>query len=107
MLEGIFEKYPKDMTEKIITMHFHQNTSADFMRSYVRDPNYLRMDIMERLGAAYDYIFRMDEHRPFTLKEATGLVDMIGPEYVTHEMGASDMGVRITDFKLQRSLFQS
>lgn len=107
MLEGIFEKYPEDMMDKIITMHFHQNTSADFMRSYARDSKYTEMDVMERLDAAYEYIFGMDEHRPFTMKEAVGLVDIIRPEYVTHEMGAPETGARIMDFERQRSLFQS
>ena len=105
MLAGIFEKYPEDMIDKIITMHFHQNTSADFMRSYARDSNYLGMDVMERLDIAYGYIFGMDEHRPFTMKEATELVDIIRPEYVTHEMGALETEARIMDFEQQRSLF--
>ncbi|MFA5453323.1 MAG: hypothetical protein WC248_07100 [Candidatus Methanomethylophilaceae archaeon] len=106
ILERIFENYPKEMIDRIITMHLHQNTSADFMKTYSRDPNYLRLGTIDRLNVAYGYIFKMDEHRPFTLKEATHLVDIIKPKYVTHEMGAVDILARIRDFKQQRALFQ-
>lgn len=105
VLNGIIDDYPEDMIDRIFTMHLHVNTSADFINSHVEDPDFKKLSVMERFNMAYPYVCRMDEHRPFTTKDAVGIVERLSPEYVTHEMGASDTKEKVRDYLLQRSLF--
>ena len=47
----------------------------------------------------------MDQHRPFTVPEVKRITDILRPDFVTHEMGASDVSQRESDYHTQRSLF--
>ena len=105
LLTGIFEGYPKDMIDDIGVIHLHVNSSADYIRNFDAPDDFLRMGINERLNIGYGFVGGMDQHRPFTIKDVTRITDILGPDYVTHEMGAPDTDVRDADYRLQRSMF--
>lgn len=105
LLLKIFDTYPEDMVEDITTMHLHVNTSADVIRAYIPPVGYDDLDLMDRYSVAYKYVCSIDQHRPFSDKNAKRLVEYISPDFVTHEIGESDMGKKLSAFGQQRSLF--
>lgn len=105
LLTEIFERYPKDMLDDIGVVHLHVNSSADYIKNYKAPKDVDKMCLNDRLGVGYSFVPGMDQHRPFSVKEVVGLIDLLDPDYVTHEMGASDPVQREADYRQQRSLF--
>ncbi len=104
-LKKIFEKYPKDLIEKITTVHFHTNCSGNYIPyfdEHTRNPNDSVVDI---IAIANEHVSKMDQHQPFTNKAAKELIDILQPDFITHEMLGSDLSQRLSAFSSQRSLF--
>ena len=106
LLTEIFEGYPQDMLDDIGTIHLHVNSSADYIKNYDAPEDFPKMSIGERLRAGYGFVGGMDQHRPFSVKEVRRITDILKPDYVTHEMGASETDARERDYHQQRSLFR-
>jgi len=96
-LMDIFRDYSDDLKERIVTMHLHLSTSCELPAV----PDISMMTQNEKLTAAYERVSRMDQHRPFTMRECTALVNEIRPSFVTHEISYSGL----SGMKGQRSLF--
>ena len=105
LLTDIFGGYPKDMIDDIGVIHLHVNSSADYIRNFDAPKDFLDMSFSDRLGIGYGFVGGMDQHRPFSVKEATRITDVLRPDFVTHEMGAHDNDERDADYHRQRSLF--
>jgi len=99
------DSYPKDMLDRIIAMHLHVNTSADYIASYTPDKDLKSKGHMARYSSAYRHVTSMDQHLPFTDKGITEVVERISPEYVNHEMGAVGIEEKVRDYRIQRALF--
>ena len=105
LLLDVFDGYPEDMIDDIVTVHLHVNTSAEYIRSHKGDPMFGERPFMERLRMGYKHVCSMDTHRPFSVAEARDLADRLSPDFVTHEMGAVNADDRVKDYLIQRSLF--
>lgn len=105
-LTDIVTDYPEEMKDRIVTMHLHLNTSAEYMRSHVERSDFLNLNVLDRLSAGYDHVCRMDEHRPFSMEEVVRIAEIVDPAYITHEMVAQSIDLQIGCFEQQRSLFQ-
>jgi hypothetical protein len=106
VLNGIVDRYPKDLLDDIVAIHLHVNTSRDVidgLRSTT--PDMYSGGHMERYRRGYSLVTSMDQHRPFTDKGVVQLVERLSPEYVNHEMGAVEIPDRVRDYMVQRSLF--
>lgn len=99
------DSYPNEMLDRIIAMHLHVNTSAEYIASYVPDPEFGSKGHMARYSSAYRHVTSMDQHRPFTDRGIVDVVERIAPDYVNHEMGAVTLEDKIRDYRIQRSLF--
>jgi hypothetical protein len=102
----ILDRYPKELIDRIVTMHLHVNSSADPLKDYPRGGGIDSAPIMQRVERAYGYVSSVDQHRPFSLRSVTRLVEMVQPKFVTHEMGAQDPVAKVADYRQQRKLFQ-
>ena len=105
LLTGIFEKYPKDMIDDIGVIHLHRNESAGYIKRYQAPEGIYDRSIDDILDEGYGFVSGMDQHRPFTKKDVLRITDLLRPDYVTHEMGASSPSERESDYRMQRSLF--
>ena len=105
LLTDIFSGYPEDMIDAIGVIHLHVNSSADYIRNYDAPKDFGAMGINDRLQQGYRFVGGMDQHRPFSVKDVRRITDILRPDYVTHEMGASDTDRREADYHQQRSLF--
>lgn len=101
----IFDTYPRDMKDRIGTMHLHLSTSAEYRHSFEHSERPPGESMEKTLERTYPHIIKIDQHRPFSDRRCTLLTDALEPEFVTHEMIGSGSGDPIEDFVRQRSLF--
>ena len=102
----IIGQYPKDMIDRIGTVHLQCSASAQYRTTFEEasfDPG---CDMKAWCEAAYHHAGRIDQHRPFTSKRALEIVDILRPDYLTHELYGSASGDRWKDVTGQRSLFK-
>ena len=98
----IFSRYPSDLVDRVMTVHFHWSASWPYRSTYEeRVPG---DDIMAFITQAFGHISNIDQHMPFDDPLCLELIDILEPEYVTHEMPGSKDGM-LEDFRVQRSLF--
>ena len=98
----VFSGYPEDMVDRIETVHFHWSASYPYRSTFEeRTPG---DDLMSYISDAFSHITRIDQHMPFDDPRCLELIDLLRPEYVTHEMPGSKAGM-LEDFRQQRSLF--
>lgn len=105
ILSDVFDGYPEEMIDDIITIHLHTNSSAGYLERYDPPEGFGEMDIGDRLREGSRFVFGIDSHLPFTRKEITEQVERLRPEFVTHEMGAGESRAFQKDYVTQRSLF--
>jgi hypothetical protein len=101
-LADVFSGYSQDIIDKVETVHFHYSASWDYRQSFEeKSPG--DVPIKEYVIGMYSHIGKIDQHMPFSDPRCKELLDILQPEYVTHEMPGSDVGP-IEDFIKQRSL---
>ena len=100
----IFEKYPREMKDRIMTMHLQLSTSAEYTNSVYPEVD-MSLPPKERLSKAYGHVCRIDQHRQFTSEKCIDLVNAISPDFVTHEIVPPLWDDRLSCFRAQRSFF--
>lgn len=103
-LSKVFKGYGQDVIDRICTVHLHLSVSSEYRDSF--ESRSVDGDTVDEvMYKANDHIGKIDQHLPFTLPGCKELVDMLGPEHVTHEMSGSYSGDLLDDFIIQRSHF--
>ncbi len=101
-LADIFAGYGGDITDKVETVHFHWSASSDYRESF-EDVVPGDGPLKDFIPGVYHHVKNIDMHMPFSDPSCRELLDILDPEYVTHEMPGSESGP-IEDFIKQRSL---
>ncbi len=100
-LERIFESYPSDLIDRVGTVHLHWSASYLYRSTFEeREPG---DDLVAFMTDAFDHIGMIDQHIPFSDPGCRRLLDILQPDYVTHEMLSSKVGM-LVNFREQRSL---
>ena len=103
----IVRSYPRAMKERIGTIHLHMSLSADYRERCMKEcTNFEMTDDDEAMDKAYKHVCSIDQHRPFTDRMCTDIVNILGPDHVTHEIYSPDPQGRLSGFAMQRSLFR-
>ncbi len=103
-LLGIFQNYPKEMKDRICTMHLHFSTSSEYRSTFEPSARPKGETMQETISRSYEHVMKIDQHRPFTSSRCKLLVDELQPDFVTHEI-VGDSVKALEGFKLQRSHF--
>ena len=103
-LLNVFEGYSDELIDRVRTMHLQLSTSAEYTTSEYPEID-MTLTPKERLSKAYGHVSKIDQHRPFTSKRCTELVEYISPDFVTHELSALEWDERLFLFASQRSFF--
>lgn len=83
------------LAKEIRAVHLHQSLSGNYVRETVGAlPTDLPAGSVERFGASYAHIQRIDRHRPWTHTGVSALVEKIAPQYLTHELAADGRSAR-------------
>jgi hypothetical protein len=103
----VVRSYPREMKDRTELMHLHMSLSADYIEGYMKRPvsNEMTSDA-DMISKAYEHVVNIDQHRPFSDKLCTKMVDAVRPGYVTHEISGADSDKRLSGFKKQLSLFR-
>ena len=103
-LGRIFEGYDQKIIDRICTVHLHLSKSSDYRDNFgSRSIDGDTVD--EVMYKANEHIGKIDQHLPFTLPGCRDIVEILEPDYVTHEMSGSYSGDPLEDFIIQRSHF--
>jgi len=103
-LIDIFKRYPKEMKDRIKTVHLQLSTSADYTDNYVPPDD--KVPEAERWKFLYSHVSKIDQHRPFTSPACVELINILRPDQVTHELPSGTWEGRLEIFRGQRSFFQ-
>ena len=101
-LADVFSRYSQDLRDRVMTVHLHWSASYPYRSTY--EEKVPGEDLTGFITEAFGHISRIDQHMPFDDPRCLELIDILGPEYVTHEMPGSKDGM-LEDFVCQRSLF--
>ena len=100
-LLDIFHGYSRDLVDSVVAVHFHWSASWDYRSSF--EERRMEGSAYDFIGTAYPHIMRIDQHMPFSDPRCAELLDVLEPDFVTHELPGSKTGVA-EDFIQQRSL---
>lgn len=74
------------LKEYIKGIHLHQSLTGERAKS-MRDSNIeLKQDYWERMCQVYEYIFQLDEHKPFVCEGIREFIEEMNPQYLTYEL---------------------
>ena len=79
-----------DLTQYVRGVHLNKSLTGAFAKEVMENPPVLAEDYAERVSQLYEYIFKIEEHHPFTCKGVKGLVERINPEYLVFEFVTMD-----------------
>lgn len=97
----LLSRHSEDFIKKIEGMHFHCSLSGEFMRNSMDleiPEGFGELPFHERLMSVMGILDQMDQHMPFSSENCSQIVDMVSPDYLTHEFVATDL--RSLDEKL-------
>lgn len=72
-------------------IHLNQSLSGEKAKSISFSKVELKHDYWERLYQVYEYIFQLDEHKPFVCEGLKEFIEEINPQYITYELITSNL----------------
>ena len=72
-----------------------------FAKEFYKNGVDIKEDFWQRFAQAYDYVMKVDAHRPFAHKSIRGIIDKISPDYVVYEFSDKTMTKRKESVDLQ------
>lgn len=73
------------MISDIRGIHLNQSLTGDYVKELRKNRDKMPKTYRERLNACYQHVFRIDSHQPWSSGRVREILEMIRPEYVTHE----------------------
>lgn len=73
------------LKEYIKGMHLHQSLTGERAKSMRGSKIELKQDYLERMYQVYEYIFQLDEHKPFVCEGIKEFIEEMNPQYLTYE----------------------
>ena len=84
-------------------IHLHQSLSGAYVKAHTgRMPENFPSDYLQQFAVSYRHIQQIDQHRPWTDSTASDLILRIVPQYLTHELSASNRTHRLLAIQEQR-----
>jgi len=82
-------------------VHLHGTLEGTFAKEFYKNGVDIAEDFWQRFAQAYDYVMRVDAHRPFAHKSIRGIIDKISPDYVVYEFSDKTITARKESVDLQ------
>lgn len=73
------------LKEYIKGIHLHQSLTGERAKSMRDSKTELKQDYWERMYQVYEYIFQLDEHKPFVCEGIKEFIEEMNPQYLTYE----------------------
>lgn len=81
-----------DLLPYIKALHLHGTLNGSWAKEFYRNPPEIKKDFWERFAQSYEYVFKVDAHRPFENKGIKDIINRINPEFVNFEFETKNMG---------------
>jgi sugar phosphate isomerase/epimerase len=76
----------RSLKKYIKGIHLNQSLSGERAKSMSFSKVELKHDYWERMYQVYEYIFQLDEHKPFLCEGLKEFIEEINPQYITYEL---------------------
>lgn len=80
-----------DLCERVRGIHLNQSLTGPFIRKVMKNPPEILHTPEERFWQMFDYIFKVDLHRPFVCPQVRDVIERVAPEYLTFEFISNDL----------------
>ena len=87
-------------------VHLQQSITGRYMRRIAKNPPQPAADYPGRSYQLFEYVFRVDQHKPFTCAGVPELIARIAPEYLTFEFISNDLPQLKRMLRRQQNVFQ-
>lgn len=80
-----------DLLCSVKGVHLHGTLEGTFAKEFYKNGVNIAEDFWQRFAQAYDYVMKVDAHRPFAHESIKGIIDKITPDYVVYEFSDKTM----------------
>ena len=92
-----------DLLDYVKGVHLHGTLEGEFAKEFYKSDVQIKEDFWHRFAQSYEYVMRVDAHKPFAHESIKGIIDKINPDYVVYEFSDKTMDERKDSVKLQNS----
>lgn len=87
-IDYILEKVAEHgaLADYIKGMHLNQSITGAYVKTLISQRDAMPSDYEACSRACYEHVFQIDQHLPFITSEVRKLIEVIKPEYLTHEL---------------------
>ena len=96
----------KDMLGFVKGVHLHGTLEGKYAKEFYNNPVEIKTDFWERFAQAYEYVNRVDAHRPFADNTVKGIIEKINPDFLVYELQDKTMEQRKISVKEQNKYMQ-
>ena len=79
-------KEHRSLKEYIKGIHLHQSLTGEVVKRMRYSNIELKQDYWERMYQVYEYIFQLDQHKPFVCDGIKEFIEEMNPKYLTYEL---------------------
>lgn len=90
-----------ELAKEFKALHLHKSTTGEYIQKHKSLDIIPKEDFYERWSQGYDIILNIDMHQPFENPRVQEILELVEPEYVTHEISAKNR-----EEKLEKVLVQ-
>lgn len=90
-----------DLLDYVKGIHLHGTLEGEFAKEFYKNGVQIKEDFWERFAQAYEYVMRVDAHKPFAHESVKGIIQKINPDYVVYELNSKTMDDKKEDILLQ------
>ncbi len=90
-----------DLCQYIRGIHLNQSLTGIYMEEVHKNPPTLSDDYWKRMETVYTYVFKADQHKPFTCAGVKKLIERIHPDYLTYEFISENREAHMEMLKAQ------
>lgn len=82
-------------------IHLHQSLSGEYVKQNICTVPDLPEDYFKKFSVGYKHILNIDTHSPVTNPEIKSVINRIKPDYLVHELAASDRKDKERNLQIQ------
>lgn len=90
-----------DLLNYVKGVHLHGTLEGAFAKEFYKSDVQIKEDFWERFAQSYEYVMRVDAHKPFAHESVKDIIRKINPDYVVYEFNSKTMDDKRTDILLQ------
>lgn len=72
-------------------LHLHGTLNGRWAKEFYNNPTEIKKDFWERFAQSYEYVFKVDAHKPFESNRINDIIARITPEYINFEFETKTM----------------